>query len=228
VNSVNYSVTLAPGTYANTQALANALQSSLTQAGASVQVGLSSGALQVTSNQYGSGSSVAVAGGDGASDMFGTTTSTQGLDIAGTINGVAAIGAGQTLTGVTGNSAQGLKVTVNGGALGARGSINYTLGVLTQLNTISNNLIGTNGGLTAEQTGINTQLTQIAKDITSQNSRLQIIQTNYLNQYTALNTLLASLNTQSTFLSQEVSAFSANSSSSSSSSSSTSQNASLG
>ena len=62
---------------------------------------------------------------------FSVVDGAPGVDVAGTINGKAATGAGQLLTAnaVTDNGAEGLSLTVTGSSTGARGSVNFTRGV---------------------------------------------------------------------------------------------------
>ena len=95
----------------------------LQSAGARVDVTFEGGRLVITSAQYGSTSEVTISTADaGAAGTLGigvsAGTSTSGLDVAGTIGGVAATGSGQTLTGS--GSAAGLSIEVLGGGLGSR------------------------------------------------------------------------------------------------------------
>ncbi len=213
VNGVSYNVTLTAGIYAITQDLINELQTRLTQAGAAAQVGSSGGILSITSNNYGSGSSVAITGGSGATDLFGgSPTATSGLDVAGTINGVAAIGAGQTLTGAFGDASQGLKINIADGALGARGTINFTLGFASQLNTFTTNLLSSSGAISTKTDGINESISRLSDQMDAENTRLTKLEASYRAQYTALDTLISSMNATSSYLTQQIAQFTANSS----------------
>ncbi|HEY0267881.1 MAG TPA: flagellar filament capping protein FliD [Methyloradius sp.] len=213
VNGVSYNVTLTAGIYASTQDLINELQTRLTQAGAAAQVGSSGGILSITSNNYGSGSSVAITGGSGATDLFGgSPTATSGLDVAGTINGVAAIGAGQTLTGAFGDASQGLKINIADGALGARGTINFTLGFASQLNTFTTNLLSSSGAISTKTDGINESISRLSDQMDAENTRLTKLEASYRAQYTALDTLISSMNATSSYLTQQIAQFTANSS----------------
>ncbi|BCM25484.1 flagellar filament capping protein FliD [Methyloradius palustris] len=212
VNGVSYSLTLTAGIYATTQDLINELQTRLTQAGAAAQVSNNAGTLKITSNNYGSGSAVAVTGGSGATDLFGgSPTATTGLDVAGTINGVAAIGAGQTLTGAFGDASQGLKINIADGTLGARGTINFTLGFASQLNTFTTNLLSSSGALSTKTDGINTSIDRLNDQMDAENTRLTKLEASYRAQYTALDTLISSMNATSSYLTQQIAQFTANS-----------------
>ena len=128
VDGTAISVTLAAGAYTEA-ALATELQSkingsaALVSAGIGVSVAESAGTLTVTSNRYGSASVVAVTGGNASASLFGAApTQTAGQDIAGSIGGLTATGAGQTLTATSGD-AKGLAVSIAAGAIGERGSV---------------------------------------------------------------------------------------------------------
>ncbi len=107
IDGIAADVTLAAGTYANAAALAAEIQSkvngaaALSTAGAKVSVTESAGVLTLTSQRYGSASTVAVTG-NAATGLFGTPTTAAGVDVAGTIGGLAAVGSGQTLSGSVG------------------------------------------------------------------------------------------------------------------------------
>lgn len=208
VNGVGATVTLAAGTY-TAAALAAEVQSkingasALTAANASVAVTQSGGIFSITSNSYGSTSNIAIAG-TGASNLLGgAPTPTAGLDVAGTIDGASATGAGQFLTSGGGNSL-GLKIQVNGGALGARGTVNYSQGYAYTLSQLSTTLLATNGLLDGKTTGLNKSIADIGKQRDALNVRLASIQKNYTRQYSQLDVMLTSLNNTSNYLSQQL------------------------
>jgi flagellar hook-associated protein 2 len=117
IDGVAATITLDEGTYTASE-LATQLQSkinganALSSAGAAVSVAVNGNALVITSSRYGAASSVTVSGGTAKTDIFGTGADTAGLDVAGSIGGVAATGAGQVLTGA--GDADGLRVTISG------------------------------------------------------------------------------------------------------------------
>ena len=81
---------------------------------------------------YGSASGFTVT----ANALLGFTDNTySGLDVAGTINGEAATGSGQTLTGNSGTAhVDGLVLTYTGSATGGIGDLTFTLGVADLFN----------------------------------------------------------------------------------------------
>lgn len=116
IDGVSASVTLAAGTYTATS-LAAEIQSringvsAISSAGIKVTLSESAGSLTITSDRYGSASTVSITGGNGKLDLFGTPVETSGVDVAGTINGITATGSGQTLTGAADSSGLILKIT---------------------------------------------------------------------------------------------------------------------
>jgi flagellar hook-associated protein 2 len=210
VNGVGTTVTLSAGTYtaatlaAEVQTRINGA-SALSSIGSSVSVTQSGGIFTITSNSYGSSSSVAIGGNGAANLLGGTPTPTAGLDVAGTIDGVSATGSGQFLTSGSGNSL-GLKIQVNGGALGTRGTVNFAQGYAYTLNQLSTTLLATNGLLDGKTTGLNKSIADIAKQRVTLTARLASIQTNYTKQFSALDVMLSSMNSTSTYLTQQLAA----------------------
>ena len=143
-------------------------------------------------------------GGSGASNLLGgAPTSSAGVDVAGTIDGQAAIGSGQLLTASSGNSA-GLKIQVNGGALGARGTVNYSHGYAYSLNKLTGDMLTSDGLLTSKTTGINKSITAIGKQRVAVNVRLAEIQKRYTTQFSALDVMLSRMSQTSNYLTQQL------------------------
>lgn len=210
VDGVSASVTLAAGTYTNDE-IAAQLQSLINgvaaykTAGISTTVSQSGGVFSITSARYGSASNVSITGGNGATNLFGATPGTvAGVDAAGTINGVAAVGSGQTLTGATGTTVEGLKFLINGGALGARGSVNFSQGHAYNLKELVGTMLGTTGLLSARTDGINRTIKDIDSRRTVLYDRLDAIQARYLAQFRALDTLVSKFQSTGNYLSQSL------------------------
>ncbi|MDE3020304.1 MAG: flagellar filament capping protein FliD [Pseudomonadota bacterium] len=211
VNGTNASVVIPAGTYANAAALATAVQSAINGnsalSGGNIKVNVTqnSGVLTLTSNTYGSASTVDITGGDGETGLFGTPTSTAGVDVQGTINGVAATGSGQYLSVTGTNSASGLSVQVLGGVTGNRGNINYSTGFAYQLNQMVQQMTDPLNGLIVNATnGINNNIADIESQKTFQNQQLSQLQQQYQQQYTALDVLVGQLTSTSTFLTSQL------------------------
>lgn len=108
VNGTSATVTLSAGTY-TASTLTAQLQSAIngtsafSTAGFTVNVTQSGDVLTVTSDRYGSDSTVSITGGTAITNLFGSApTATAGTNVAGTINGIVATGLGQSLTATTG------------------------------------------------------------------------------------------------------------------------------
>ena len=210
IDGVAALVTLPAGTY-SAATLAAQIQSTingaseLSSAGISVSVTQSAGVFTVTSARYGSASTVAV-GGSAAAGLFGSApVSTDGTDVAGTIDGVAAVGSGQTLTAGPGTAASGVAVDITGGVLGARGTVSFGRGFATKLGGVLSDILSGTGLLANSTDGINSSIKDIDSQRTSLNSRLTSIEARYRAQFTALDTLLSSMQSTSTFLTQQLS-----------------------
>jgi flagellar hook-associated protein 2 len=208
IDSTAFSVTLGAGTYANAAALAAELQgringaTALGASGGGVQVSESGGVLTVMSNTYGTASKVILAGGSALSDLFGASpVRADGIDAAGTIDGVVATGSGQTLTSVS-----GLSLRVLGGALGQRDTVDYTIGYASQLSGFASAQLGTDGSLAGRTEGINRSVSVIADQRSAMQRRLEDVEKRYRAQFGALDVLISNLSQTSDFLTQQLSA----------------------
>lgn len=209
VDGTAASVTLAPGTY-TAATLATELQtkirgsSALAAGGIGVSVSQSAGTLTITSNRYGLASSVSLNGGSALIDLFGAApTSTAGLDIAGSIGGIAATGVGQTLTATTGD-AKGLAVMITAGATGERGAVNFAKGFAYQLDKLASKLLEDDGVVDSRIDGLDSTVKDIGKRRQALEARMVQIEKRYRAQFTALDTMVASMTKTSNFLSQQL------------------------
>jgi len=210
LNGINATVGLIAGSYTANQ-LATMIQTAINGtsafSGHTVTASIDgSGFLNLLSNFYGSSSNISIsnASGNAGTDIttiMGTATNTSGTDVAGTIDGVTASGSGQNLTSPT-----GLKILVNGGATGARGTVSFSQGISSTLNTLATSMLATGGLLDSMTTGINSSITLIQNEETALNVRLTALQKSYTKQYTALDTSLSNMNSTSTYLTQELAA----------------------
>jgi flagellar hook-associated protein 2 len=167
-----------------------------------VTVTESGGKLTVTSSRYGSASTVAVTGGNAASDLFGGTTETAGVDVAGSIGGIAASGSGQALTGA--GDASGLKVSITGGATGDRGTIGFARGYADLLDKLVGRMLENDGLVDGRMDGINASIKELGTRREALASRLELIEKRYRAQFTALDTMLASMTKTSNYLQQQL------------------------
>ena len=138
--------------------------------------------------------------------QLGTTTT----NAEGTINGTTATGSTTNLVGATGTVAEGLSLKINGGSLGARGTVTFSIGYAAQLDAVLTNLLSTDGLLNARTTGITTSIKRVDDQSAKISSRLASVEARYRAQYTRLDTLLSSMSTTSSFLTQQIKTFNAN------------------
>jgi flagellar hook-associated protein 2 len=207
VDGVPASVTLAAGSYSATS-LAAELQSkingvtALSSAGIRVAVTQSAGVLSIASGQYGSASTVAITGGSGVPDLFGTPAETAGVDVAGSIGGFAATGSGQVLTG-TGDTS-GLALNVTGGATGTRGMVSFARGYAYELNQLVGKMLDNDSLIGGRITGINASIKDVERSNTALSQRMVGIEARYRAQFTALDSMMASMSKTSSFLTQQL------------------------
>lgn len=202
-------ISLTRKTYASFSELAAEVQaringaSPLTKAGASVTVSESGGVLTVTSSTFGASSKVSLTDGNALANLFGTPASTDGLDVAGTIGGQSATGAGQTLTSDSGSSI-GLAINTKDASTGSLGWLEFTVGFGSQLNSALTGLIGSSGPLSSRLDGINANIKEIGKRRALINQRAIEAEKRFFKQYNALDSLLSQMQSTSQFLTQQL------------------------
>ncbi|NOU24824.1 MAG: flagellar filament capping protein FliD [Methylotenera sp.] len=129
----------------------------------------------------------------------------------GTINGVTATGSGTNLIGAVGDASEGLNVKVTSGALGARGTVNFSIGYAAQFDSLVTSLLSESGILASRTEGINSSIKRLDKQAESITVRLTAIEARYRAQFTKLDTLMSSMSTTSAFLTQQIATINANS-----------------
>lgn len=209
------SIALTQGSYTTGAEFASELQARINEdinliaAGQSVTVAYNGSALVITSDSLGSGSSVSITAVDTntSADLgLSVGAGTPGQDVAGTIDGIAAISSGNVLTAAPGSGAEGLRIQVSGGALGSRGDIAFSRGVADQLNSLLTNFLQDDGILDARTDGIEERVDAIDDARDALDRRMEIFETSLRARFTALDTLLAQLQTTSSFLTQQLAA----------------------
>ena len=122
-----------------------------------------------------------------------------GVDVAGSIGGGTSIGSGQVLS-----NAQGLNITINGGALGDRGSVNYSNGYAFSLDIWTSTVLTTDGALASRTGGINNSIKDLGNRRAAIETRLVGIERRYRAQFSALDGMLSSMNQTSNYLTQQL------------------------
>jgi flagellar hook-associated protein 2 len=209
VNGIATTATLQAGTY-TPDSLAAHLQASingasgLSGAGAGVTVTQNAGVLTVSSNKYGSTSTVALSG-TAADALLPTSVATTGVDVAGTIGGAPATGSGQMLTGAGGSDSAGIQIEVKGGTVPAsRGTVTISKGMGAQFTALIDSFLGPKGSIPSKNDGINKSLNDLAKQKDELNTRLTAKEAAYRKEFTALDVMMGQMSTTSNFLTQQL------------------------
>lgn len=205
VNGVSKSITLDEKSYASEKEFAAEIQSKINTAfkdtAANVTAEFKDGAFTVTSSTWGSESEVRITETGG---LFTNTVATAGLDVAGTINGQAATGSGQTLTGAVGTDAYGVKLKVTGEESNIKGSVSFSRGFAYQFSKLADSLLGEHSAINSRIDGINKSIAQVEKDFTTYEARIAATEERYRAQFAALDMLVASLNSTSSYLTAQL------------------------
>ncbi len=168
--------------------------------------------LVLTGARHGSGSTITVgytAGGADGTAQLGITAGTfAGTDVAGTIGGEAATGAGQVLTAtpaIVGQPVDGLAITYTGTATGAVGDITFTLGVGGMLANTADVFARPDGTIYEAQQ----QLERTINDLTTRADTLQQQidrrRTALLKQFTEMERAISRIQAQGSSLSSFIS-----------------------
>ena len=204
----------------------NGMNSALAAAGidASAAIVGSAGAyqLQLASAAYGSAATFQVAA--SGSDQLGLTSGGStytGTDVAGTINGLAAVGSGQFLSSLnSGDPSNGLVLQVSTPGIAsatALGTVAYAPGFGQGLAHIATSaLLAPNGIIPVTIAGLQGTLAQVGSEISMQQQLVATQQAALTAEFTNMETTLSHLQSESSFLNQ---AFGGSSSSGSSASS---------
>jgi flagellar hook-associated protein 2 len=135
-----------------------------------------------------------------------TQAASPGVDVAGTINGEAAVGSGNTLTGAPGTSVEGLVVSYSGTATGAAGSVTLTFGVAEAFSRTLFDLTDLHSGYVAgKQASLQTGLDNLDSKVERMESRLDMRMETLTKQYVAMETALGKMQSLSSWLTSQIS-----------------------
>jgi len=181
----------------------SAINSQLDDAGISVTASSSGGRLVLDSDDYGSAVSFSVVSDQEEADQsgIGTTTLTDaGVDVGGTIGGLAATGAGQLLTGSAG-AAHGLKVRYTGVTTGAVGTVTLAGGAADRLEALLDEFLDPVAGIVkGRKDALQDQQDDLSDVIERQQRRLDLYEQRLKSQFAAFEGLIGRLQTQQDFL----------------------------
>ena len=106
----------------------------------------------------------------------------------------------------TSGNASGLAIDVRGGATGARGTVTYSQGFAAQLSDYIEGVLADDGRLKARTDGIDSSIDRLDNQQAALERRLITIEARYRAQFGALDSLIASMNATSSFLTQQLAA----------------------
>jgi len=167
----------------------------------------SSNHLVLTHNSYGSQSCFTISE---TADLLwtGDQTGDNGLDVSGTINGEAATGSGQTLTGDDGESGvSGLVIKYTGSSTGEIGTVKITLGVAEAFNrTLYNITDSIDGYVSYKQKSLQNTISDYTTQIEEMGKVLERKQETMINRFVAMEALISKFQNQSNWLLGQLSA----------------------
>lgn len=194
--------------YADGDALASEIQSRLNgsaglqEGGVSVNVSYVTDHFEITSNSFGSASTVEVVANNSDLGLNANAVATAGLDVAGTIDGTLATGNGQQLTGA--GTTSGIVLEITGGTTGNRGVVNFSKGFSGRLDSLLTNFLSEDGLITAKTNSLDSEIENLAEQRQALIKRVEAVETRYRSQFVALDVLLGQLNVTSNYLQQQL------------------------
>ncbi len=213
VNGTKYSMTLTEGTYLTANDLVAHLQSVLNQkitaTSDKLTVGLNNGDITLTSANFGAGSTITVDTTTTGNSLFGLPSGTvYGRDVQGTINGAAATGSGQILSGIVGSASEGLRLSVTA-TQPISATVTTSKGIAQsaseKVKTMTDNLTGS---LVTEQTSVQSTLDAMTKSIASTDERLAQRRSRYEKQFQTMEQLISKANNQGAYFTSQAKAWS--------------------
>ena len=180
-------------------------------ASAGVTASLTNDILTFTSDSTGTGSTVEITAAD-ANAIAGLGIAV-GVGTAGTsttsytINGAAATTADGVITGAVGTAVEGLSLKILGNATGDLGTVSFTQGLASPLNTLITGLLADDGLVDARLDGLQSSITDITNQRETLELRAQSLEKRYRSQFNGLETLISQLNTTQSFLTTALSQF---------------------
>lgn len=201
VGSTTASISVAAGaTPAETVA---ALNSAISAAGLNASAAVNGLGLTILSGTYGTAGNFEVntnvSGG-------GSWTAYNGVDVVGTIDGVATTGVGRRLTVAADSTsnAKGLQVDVAEGVTGTLASITYAPGAAGRLTRLIAQLTGTNGSVTTTSSGYDKRYSDFTTQISKYEEKLIAKEEQLRKQWSKVQTTLSGLENQQNWLTNQI------------------------
>ena len=110
------------------------------------------------------------------------------------------------LTATDGGAAEGLRVAIHGGALGTRGTVEFSRGYAERLSKVAEEFLATEGVIASRVDGLNASIKDLDRRQEDFSRRLETVEARYRAQFSALDAMLGSLTQTSQFLQQQLAA----------------------
>jgi len=167
------------------------------------------GAVRISASDYGSTSGFTVgytAGtADGTAQLGIAAASVAGLDVAGTIGGVAATGKGRLLIGGSGSAADGMQLLYSGTTARAAGSVAYSIGVGGILYSVASKIARDLDGQAATMsTNASNQADALSARITAAQDRLAMRKATLTAQFIAMESAMSKAQSVGTSLTSQI------------------------
>lgn len=170
--------------------------------------------LVLSAQRYGSAATFTVgytAGGTDSTSQLGIAAGVfAGTDIAGTIGGHPATGAGQVLTASAGQNPEGLALTYTGTATGAVGSINFTLGVGGMLGNAAERILDPVGAVEGQLDSLDTSITNLQRRADTLTQSIERRRQALVTQFVEMERTLSRIQQQGTALTNFIASFQRN------------------
>lgn len=183
------------------EALQTTINNDATLKGAKLAVDVTiggSGEFVLTSRQYGTASKVQMITADAdlttATGLATTSTSTLGVDVAGSINGTSAFGSGDVLLPKIDTDPYGLNLSVREGASGAF-TFSFSRGLAGDVSNLIDSFLKNNGAIKSREDSINRQLTGLETDQENLDRKMEIFERRLTEQYLAMERIISSFQT---------------------------------
>jgi flagellar hook-associated protein 2 len=115
------------------------------------------------------------------------------------------VGSGQFLTGAVGNAAEGLKLLINNGSTGDRGTVKFSSGYASYMSTTLDAFLADNGLIKSRQTGLNSSIKSLGNQRDVLNQRLIGVEARYRKMFSQLDTTISQMTSTSNYLTQQLS-----------------------
>ncbi len=201
--STAFAVTLTAGSTINS--IVNTLNSAFATKEVGFAASNNAGKLKITTTEYGSDYwfKVTTDQGDLLNQIWDSSASREevGVDIVGSINGHGATGRGNILTGGSGFSEAGLKISTTSSQTGLFGKISVSKGIADLLPTILESYVNSDSGvLKSKESSMRDSIDDIESRIVRMESRITVKEEQLLAQFSRLEVLLSQYDVTSQFL----------------------------